>query len=355
MVRVIAVILVVISHCTYYQITTKYGGINYLPSYALNTNFLDESTIKLLTLCKNILYTFHMPVFFALSGALFKNSIERGKFNNLKDVLIQKSKRLLIPFIIIVLLFSTPIKYLSGYFSNSENLFKDIFMGQVLLQGNNYLWFLPTLFFEFLIIWIIKEKVKNKKGKSLFLLIFILVNLANPLVSITIIKNIFCYLIYFYIGYCFEDNRTKINQKIDKKSLFNIILEVVEILILLVVFNIYDFKQSMIFKILKHMLMIFMGILGSYMIYLISYKLSKTNISRNSKIQRVNECSFGIYLYSDPLNYLILYIIYNNFGINIFYTNPGIVFIFFIRVFITFFIAFAITNLLKKKKIKYIC
>lgn len=355
LVRVIAVILVVISHCTYYQITTQYGGINYAPNYALDTNFMDEITIKFLTLCKNILYTFHMPVFFALSGALFKNSIKKGKINKLKDILIQKAKRLLIPFIIIVVLFSTPIKYLSGYFNNSENLLKDIFVGQILLQGNNYLWFLPTLFFEFLIIGAIKGKINNKKEKKLFFIIFMLLNLLNPLIKLTIVKNIFYYLIYFYIGYCFEDNRIETNQRIDKKSLFNIVLKVISIIILLIAFNVYDFKQNSILKIVKHILELFMGIIGTYMIYLIAYKLSKTNLSKNTRIQKISECSFGIYLYSDPLNYLILYITYNSFGIDGFYTNPGIIFIFFARVCITFFTAFAMTSLLRKKKIKYIC
>ena len=97
-----------------------------------------------------------------------------------------------------------------------------------------------------------------------------------------------------------------------------------------------------------------MAILGSYMVYLISYKLSKTKISDNFIIKKINECSFGIYLYSDPLNYLILYIVYNIFGINVFYTNPGIILIFLARAFITFFVALTITSFFRKKKIKYI-
>lgn len=354
-VRVIAVLLVIISHCEYYKITTNYGEINYSSAGVLNITFIDELTRKILTFFKNFLYTFHMPLFFALSGALFKNSLNNGKVNSFKELIIQKSERLLIPFIIIVLLFSTPIKYLSGYFSNSQNILKDIIVGQILLQGNNYLWFLPTLFFEFLVIYLIKEKINYKKCKTIFLIFFILMNIASPIIKITIIKNIFCYLIYFYIGYLFEDYRTEINQKIDKMNLINIIIKIIIITILLTIFNVYDFNENISSKILKYTLKLFMAVLGTYMIYLISYKLSKTKISNNSIIRKINENSFGIYLYSDPLNYLILYIVYNIFGINVFYTNPGIILIFLTRLLITFFVSFAITSLLRKKKVKYIC
>lgn len=165
-VRVIVVILVVISHCTYYQIITNYGGIDYSLPDSFDITLIDKITRKILMFFTKFLYTFHMPLFFALSGALFKNSLTNGKISNFKDLIIQKSKRLLIPFIIIVLVFATSIKYLSGYFNNSENILKDIFLGQILLQGNNYLWFLPTLFFEFFAIYILKGKIDNKKGKK---------------------------------------------------------------------------------------------------------------------------------------------------------------------------------------------
>ena len=57
-----------------------------------------------------------------LSGALFENSINRKRIKNLKDLINQKSQRLLIPFIVTAVIYSTPIKYLSGYFVNSKNI-----------------------------------------------------------------------------------------------------------------------------------------------------------------------------------------------------------------------------------------
>lgn len=356
-VRVIAVILVVISHATYYQIITEYGGIDYsLPANLLNINSMDEITLKVLNFFKSLLYTFHMPVFFALSGALFKNSLNNRRINNYKELIIKKSKRLLIPFVLVIFLYSTPIKYLSGYFIDSKNILKDILLGQVLLQGNNYLWFLPTLFFEFLIIWIVKDKINDKKKKIIFLISFAIINVFGNLIKINLISNILLYLIYFYIGYCFEEYRNEFNKEIDKNSRMNNLAKVIFIVSILIIFNLYySISEGLLFKIIKYPLKLIMGVLGIYMVYLISYKLSKTTIVTNGVIKKINKCSFGIYLYSDPLNYLILYITYNIFGIHTFYTNPGIILIFFARISITFIVALNITSFIKKKNIKYIC
>lgn len=352
-VRVIAVILVLVSHCTYYRILTNYGGIDYNIADSIDVTFLDKITRKAFTFFKDFLYLFHMPLFFALSGALFKNSIN-NKVKSAKELIVKKTKRLLIPFVIVIILFATPIKYLSNYFSNSSNILKDIFIGQILLQGNNYLWFLPTLFFNFIIIWLMRNKIENKNIKiNMFFLI--LLNIVSPIIKIRILKEICCYLIYFYIGYCFEDYRTKFNEILNKKHFRRVCLEIILIIISLIVFNICDFKGNIYLKILKYILNLIMAFLGTYMIYLISYEISKTKISESHIVEKINEYSFGLYLYSDPLNYLILYIVHNIFGIAVFYTNPGIVLIFVARLLITFFAAWFITSFLRKKKVKYIC
>ena len=152
-IRVIAVILVVVGHCTFYKITTDYGGIDFEPNKEIMTN-ISKIIFRILEYGSGILYTFHMPLFFALSGALFKYSMNRNQYKSLKELLAKKGKRLIIPFIIVTLVYSTPLKYISGYYSRSINIFKDVSIGQILIQGNTHLWFLPTLFCIFVIAYI---------------------------------------------------------------------------------------------------------------------------------------------------------------------------------------------------------
>lgn len=97
------------------------------------------------------IYIFHMPLFIALSGALYKKSLDKGRYSTFVELLNKKSKSLLIPFGAVTVLYSVPIKFISGYFNQSNDIVKDIFVGQILIQGNTHLWYLLTLFAIFII------------------------------------------------------------------------------------------------------------------------------------------------------------------------------------------------------------
>ena len=125
--RVIATLLVVIGHCTYLTISTKYGGCDY--------SYLDKSFVfKVVSKLTSFIYLFHMPLFIALSGALFAKSLDRGRYASFMELLNKKAKRLVIPFIVVTLFYAVPIKFLSGYYNASTSLFSDILIGQVLIQ-----------------------------------------------------------------------------------------------------------------------------------------------------------------------------------------------------------------------------
>ena len=83
--RVVATILVVIGHCTYLKISTSYGGCDY------SFLFSDRSiTFKLLSKLTEFIYIFHMPLFIALSGALFEKSLIKGHYSSFKQLVNKK-------------------------------------------------------------------------------------------------------------------------------------------------------------------------------------------------------------------------------------------------------------------------
>lgn len=110
-VRVIATMLVVMGHCTYLKIATDFGGCDY--SYYFDSNNIIS---RLLVALNSLIYAFHMPLFMALSGALFYRNIRAGDYRNLKQLIAIKSKRLLLPFVVVSLFYSIPLKYISGYY-----------------------------------------------------------------------------------------------------------------------------------------------------------------------------------------------------------------------------------------------
>lgn len=92
----------------------------------------------------NVIFSFHMPLFFFVSGFFFKET-------SLKDFFEKKGKRILIPYIAFSLL-SFLIYFIPNY-KHSKFNFLDFFYGTFLgvsdgfyLSWNIVLWFLPALF-----------------------------------------------------------------------------------------------------------------------------------------------------------------------------------------------------------------
>ena len=59
-----------IGHATYYDIITTFGGIHY-GMVMTELGIQDTCFHKLASELTDFIYTFHMPVFIALSGSLF--------------------------------------------------------------------------------------------------------------------------------------------------------------------------------------------------------------------------------------------------------------------------------------------
>ena len=67
--RIFLVFLVVIGHSTYLDINTHFGGIHY--ASLMQTNEVSFPIFyKLANFLNVFIYTFHMPVFIALSGSI---------------------------------------------------------------------------------------------------------------------------------------------------------------------------------------------------------------------------------------------------------------------------------------------
>ena len=157
------------------------------------------------------------------------------------------------------------------------------------------------------------------------------------------------------MGFLFEDKREKLNKKIDNWSKWKYILFILEIGAIFIIFKIFDYESNIYLKIIRSLLNIVLAIIEISLIYIIAYKLSKIEkIVQNKIIKKISEYSFGIYLYSDPINYILLFIMSNNLSqyIN---TTAGIIGLYFSRVFITFSISIIITYVLRNMKMKYIC
>ena len=344
--RVLLTLIVVIGHCAYVVIESSCGGINY-------ADMVQGSRIQFLINANNyVIYTFHMPCFIALSGAVYSMQIQQGKSQKFGEFCLNKAKRLIIPFFAVGLLYSIPLKYLTGYWSDSEHPLKDIFTGQILLQGNSHLWYLACLYLIFLIFWIYSRLERYRGGGAVMSAGIILLYVFHVSTPLHLVNNVLNYLLWFWMGYQFEKQREQLNLRISRR----ICLVLVTVFMLLAGVDVVfwkEFSDSSILRTCVHNLhRIVAAAAGSAAVYAVSYLLSRGRLPENSLFQRCSRASLGVYLYSDPLNYVILFLVHLLLN----GSNPELVaaLLFVLRVSLTFLISFLFTEFLQKRKIRYL-
>lgn len=309
--RVFAIFIVVLGHSI----------IIYDPSWGL---YKTDNTNQIFFYLKQFINIIQMPLFIMIAGFLFNRTCEKY---DLKKIVIDKFKRIIIPFIFITLLWLVPIRMLAkyqpfleiGYFESVKRVFLGIDSG--------HLWYLPTLFILFIITYIVQKVSKDKNILNMaFLSIFFILSIfANKFTHVLFLSNVCEYLLYFYIGFLVA--------KIQNKFEFNIFAVVIYVIfsILLVFF----IKQGIIFRILN----IFTAISGSYALYGIFMK-----IKTNKLVKIIDKNSFTIYLFHSPL----IYIMYNNF------TNINTYLLVTCNLLIAMIIPILIAYVLRKLKLNFI-
>lgn len=347
--RIITTFLVIIGHSTYYTISTEYGGIDF--NSCMATANVNDSKIHILaSIAKDFIYTFHMPLFMFLSGALFYMAVRTNRFPTFKDIVINKAKRLLIPFVAISIMLAIPMKYICGYWVNSENVLRDILLGQLLLQGNTYLWFLPALFLIFLVSYLV-EKYTECKLPITKMMIYCAMYYVSFSIKVNIVKYLMQYMLWFNLGYFFEQIRPAFNQKVKISWIFP------ELLCMVMLFMIQrrqlHYRENLLQTLLNSTVSILLAVIGIAVVYEISRALSLLNWNPSS-VGFMTQNSFGLYLYSDPWNYLVLFMAFHFFPVNCWGTELFGALMCFARIILTTLIALIITGVLRKLRCKYL-
>lgn len=288
--RIILVILVVIGHGSYYDIITKYGGIKYGQMMEL-ASISDTLFHRLVNSLTRFIYTFHMPLFIALSGSLFVLKKDLSTMEFIKA----KAKRLLVPFFVVWLFWNLPIKYLTNYYDGVD--VKGILL-QMIFPASVYLWYLECLFFVFVIAhFICKMKIENQimiVGISYIIGIV----LYRKLDQYHVLGDPLYYLFWFYIGYRIENiisclKRKKIWEK------FPILVIFIVSCLLYIVNRVI--KVKLVDLISTYLIYPFL------MLFVLNYVVRHIKIDK-SIAKKMSDYGFGIYLYAEPLNYLFLFL-----------------------------------------------
>lgn len=179
-----------------------------------HSGFTSPDIANRLSIFHQWIYTFHMPLFFFISGYLYSltnrsfQQIDNGRF------IAKKFNRLLIPYFVLgVVIFI--IKYVFANLSTADRIFSiDSFLYMFIApQAPNstmgFLWYLITLFVIFLIVRAISWMRLNLKSNINCLFIIALSWIAElflPRITFLNISGVLWYLPFFICGILFQFN-----------------------------------------------------------------------------------------------------------------------------------------------------
>jgi acyltransferase len=151
------------------------------------------------------IYSFHMPLFFLLSGYFYR-------YESFKTTLLGKINRLLIPFYFFSVLSWCIYLLKIVYISDKDGIISYIMsFGQIIIGlnpdvGNVPLWFLPCLFSTSLLYWGIQKLTTHPVYSSIFVFILSLIGYyaySLNLENLPFRPEVACSAIVFYhLGYC---------------------------------------------------------------------------------------------------------------------------------------------------------
>lgn len=275
--KVITIVLVVLAH-----VTRMYTEVGVFSPYRKS---------ECLSYLTKVIYKFHMPLFIMISGCVYSFCLEHGKYNNVKKFIINKFRRLIIPYLFWGIFYVAPIMIVLGLteLSYSQYCFHNI----ILCYDSRHLWYIVTLFFIFMLAIVMNRYIKNS---IIILVTSIGLHILCRLVVVHILVNyILHYQLYFWIGYCLNiyfDQVLCIWNKVKKLTL--------PILFILVFMSQYD----------KNILTNdFLAGIGCFVVFsLVIYIEMYIHSFAECKLYKVIEKNgFGIYLLHPMLIYIIFY------------------------------------------------
>ena len=212
--------------------------------------------------------TFHLPLFFIISGYCFSYK------DSYKQYITKKIKRILIPYLIFSLL-NILLRTLAPSLVNKSDDFVTLLMN-VIFNGGEY-WFLYTLFIIFLFYPLLYKINRNKVIAIILEILLLIASLLNVKVNMFCITSLLKYLFYFNRGVLI---------KIYKKDIFennknNVLYTLVIFIILIFVFLLY---RKYTFNYLETICAI-LGILFSYLLSGFEYFVRTFKSFGNNSLQ----------------------------------------------------------------------
>lgn len=220
---------------------------------------------------KVVIYAFHMPLFFFLSGYVFSN---KKKF---REYFITNVKSLLIPFFIfniISLLFN--IDYIHN--NSFSNILDNIFYFNSSVAWNSSLWFFVVLFFTKIIFYTLNKLCNSTKKLGIFIAVLLAIGIVIIKYNIWLpfgLKIVPFSLTFMYIGYIAK--KVELLEKINLN--FKSITLCIILTVIFIISSLYNERVNMSTNIYNNYFLYFFNALcGIYILLIISKPLTNSKI-----------------------------------------------------------------------------
>lgn len=258
-IRGIAVILVVIGH----SFPDLHDGMGRIPA------------IIILQFC----YSFHMAIFFAISGFLF---VKPNSWNSFHEFIKKKIFRLLVPYFLFSII-SIILKVVMNRYADNPFYVKDIWKIFIGESANTSLWFLWTLFVIYVIEFVFWRIFKSYR---IILLISIMTYVLQIFLPLFFFTYVLRFQFFFVLGMLIRKNYDNTREKLQFSGIVNALLA-----ILLVASS-----AIRTFTPIEDELYIISGTIGVFLIWSLSLRISSQETGLKKYFDEAGFYSYDIYL-----------------------------------------------------------
>lgn len=286
-VKTVLMLLVVAYHCISFWTGTWFTNNPVFDSYILSA-------------LSSFLNSFHIYGFTLVSGYLFYFlRYEKGKYSSFIPFAVNKSKRLLIPYVFVALIWVIPFAVHYFHFDTAE-----IIKYYVLATSPNQLWFLLMLFFVFMIFYPLTSFFEKNNVVGAIIVIGIY---GIGLAGAQVLPNIFqifracMYLPLFWLGFKIRQYGSDTLMKIPSLAWM-----AADVLLFILVQYLSGFDATII-KLFNLGFTFLLHIIGALMAFVVLQKLANRVNWKESKVfTLLSKNSMPVYLFHQQIIYVFI-------------------------------------------------
>lgn len=257
--------------------------------HALATDNIITTDSKWCNVVHDFIYSFHMPLFFLISGFCYVQPEKYGKF------FLRKCRYLLIPYMVFNIITMVMQRLLPFFTLVENNLGEEI--RRVFLQGG-FIWFVYVLFEIMVIFPLIAKIIDGKVGRTVILLMVsvAIYIFAGKNIGFLCISQLTYYLPYFIIGHFLRiaKEEGRFSLKILDKKQVRMLLAVA--ILLADIGMIYAWNQFIDNGYIGYMFKVFIALAGSAASYLLISMVEGLKVRQILK--QLGQYSLQIYLFN---------------------------------------------------------